>query len=443
MNSHTHRQNFRTHHVLSCLLGFLLFALPIDMHAQLGLLRKLGKMGSKAGKVGKAGRLGRMGRPVKAIASGAGLFYADDMLRYSTSQLDEMVGIISRKGDDLSFRSNFKSTEGMNLAEVTIMNADEGLKGMVKRHVEIRGADTKLTDDIFTEAFQSGMEFVVDAALLEEDEFAEYELMSLPGLKVRCSDGWARPLIEKGEKKLLAFHQDFPVYVPLENQHLFTILAPLNTLIIDPAELEFQSIDSTVQLPNVDTSLGEVYFDDLLKEWVGAEAWWELSNEDDQLLATQYTSAGSVYAIELPESWIMTADMMLRQNPKLKDDPPFISILSIILIMIIGLWGLMKLFQKTGRHGIEGMVPVYNHYRMFEMAGMEGKQILWLLVPFYNIYVYYQFTEKFATNFALSQKWLHVLGTVLPPLLWAYIGFKKNVYYRGPEGTDLYMFEEE
>ena len=137
----------------------------------------------------------------------------------------------------------------------------------------------------------------------------------------------------------------------------------------------------------------------------------------------------------------MTAKMERRQSPKPSNDPPFSWVVAILSVLIVGLWGLMKLFEKTGRSGMEGIIPVYNHYRMFEMAGLEGKQILWLLVPFYNIYVYYRFTEKFATNFALPQKWLHVLGTILPPALWAYIGFKKNFFYRGPEGDDLYMFE--
>lgn len=418
--------------LISSLLALFLLTIPMESSAQLGLLRKLGKLGSKAGKVSKAGKLGRLGRPSKTLIRGAGLFYADDIIRHSTSQLDEFVGLISRNGDEISIRSNFVDKNPLNITQSTTMNAEEGVGAFVKRHIDLRAGEGNLADDIFEEAFQSGMEFIVDAALLEDEDFEAYDFENLPGLKVRCSDGWARPLIEKGDKKLLAFHQDIPVYVLLENENLFSVLPPLNTLTFNPSDLSFQAIDSTAELP--DLSHKESFADELFRQWADSSSWWELSDADNELLATYYTTSGPGYSIKLPQSWIMTSVTKALQSPEPQNDTPLSWIIGGIAVLIVSLFALLQVFQKAGHYGMEGTIPIYNHYRMFEMAGMDGKQILWLLVPFYNIYVYYRFTEKFATNFGLNQKWLHIVGTILPPLLWAYIGFKEDVYYRGPEG---------
>lgn len=427
--------------LISCMLGFFLLAIPTNSQAQLGLLRKLGKAGSKAGKVGK---LGKIGRPARALASGAGLYYADDLLRASTTKLDELVGVISKNGDEINFRSNFKSADPMNLAEVTVGSADEGIEALVKKHVKKRGGDVDMTGDAFSEVFQQGMEFVVDASLIEDEDFAEYKLSDLPGLKVRCSDGWVRPLIEKGDKKLVAFQLDMPVYILLENQTLFSQVPPLNTLMVDPSHLEVQALDTLANLPNLDPAVGVVYMDDLLKQWADSSAWWEIAATGSQLQATLFNSAGPSYALDLPESWILSGEMALRKSPKPENDPPFSWILAGLIILIVGFWGLMKVFQKVGRYGMEATVPFYNHYRMFEMADLPGKNILWLLVPFYNVYVYYQFTEKFATAFGLKQKWMHILGTIFPPALWAYMGFNGNVVYQGAEeDSDMYLYFEE
>lgn len=430
--------------LISCFMSLCLLAIPTSSHAQLGLLRKLGKVGSKAAKAGKAGKLGRLGRPARAIASGAGLYYADDILRLSTNKLDEFVGVISKNGEGISLRSNFKSTEGLNLAEATLAGADEGVEALVKRHVKKRGGKADMTEDAFSEVFKEGMEFVVDASLLEDDEYEEYELSDLPGLKVRCSDGWVRPFIEKGDKKWVVFQEGIPVFILLENEALFSQMPPLNTLIVDPADLRVQAIDSLAKVPILDASSGKVYLDEFLREKADSLSWWEMNYANNQLLATFFTALGPSYSLKLPSSWIVDSNLLLRQSPKPQNDPPVSWILGGLIIMILGFWGLMKVFQKAGRYGMEGTVPFYNLYRMFEMAGLPGKQALWLLVPFYNIYVHYQFTGKFAAAFGQEQKWLHVLGTLFPPALWAYLGFLGSVYYEGPEGySDMYAYDGE
>ena len=404
---------------------------PSQIQAQLGLLSRLGKLGSKAGKVAKAGRLAR---PARVVAKGAGLYFADDLLRMSANGLEDVVVFITREGDELIMRTNFKG--GAILDEGTTMLMHEGVENSVKTSLKTR-QKTGLADDLISEAFEQSMDFVLDAALLEEETVADYGLDELSNVKVRCSDGWVRPLVEAGGRKLVAFQEDLRVYIPLEQEGLFSQIKPINTIIVSPDSSFFKEV--TQKLIPVEANMFShvpdgVYADIFFAGFLGKDGMWilEKAENGEKILATVFWEANlPVRSAEIPESWKMPANPVQTEVPIPDNSPDMALILVILILLAGGFWGLTKLFNKAGRSGMEAVIPVYNQYQLFEMAGLPGKDIWKLLIPGYNVYIYYLYTQDLCKAFRLGQNWMAVVGTILPPALWALIGFSKKIQYYG------------
>ena len=54
------------------------------------------------------------------------------------------------------------------------------------------------------------------------------------------------------------------------------------------------------------------------------------------------------------------------------------------VVLLASYW---RIFQKMGRQGWEAIIPLYNSFVLFEELYGNGWRMLYLLIPFYNIYV--------------------------------------------------------
>ena len=416
------------------LMVFCTFLLsPAQLDAQLGLLGKLGKIGSKAGKVAKAGK---MGRPARVVAKGAGLYFADDLLRMSANGLEDVVVFISREGEELILRTNLKGSALLD--EGTTMLMHEGVEESVKRGLRTRQTNG-LADDLISEAFEQSMDFVLDAELLDEETAANYGLDELSHVRVRCSDGWIRPLVRIGDRKLVAFQEDLRVYVPLEQEGLLSQIRPMNAIIIYPDSSFFKDVNKKL-LPVVANLFSDVtdgvYADIFLSGFAGKEGFWIIgkNENEEKLWATLFWDINlPADGFQLPGNWKMPANPPQTSASIPDNTPHFAWIIAALVLLVGGYWGLMKLFVKAGKSRIEAVIPVYNHYQLFQMTGIPGKEIWKLLIPGYNIYVYYHYTQDLCRSFNLKQHWVYIVGTILPPALWAWIGFSNKIHYYGPD----------
>ena len=58
-----------------------------------------------------------------------------------------------------------------------------------------------------------------------------------------------------------------------------------------------------------------------------------------------------------------------------------------LIVFVIELAAMWKIFQKMGRQGWEGIIPFYSTYILFQELYGNGWKMLFLLIPFYNIYL--------------------------------------------------------
>lgn len=93
--------------------------------------------------------------------------------------------------------------------------------------------------------------------------------------------------------------------------------------------------------------------------------------------------------------------------------------LALYVITIIANW---KVYEKLGRQGWECIIPVYNMYALFDALYGDGIKFLFLLIPFYNIYVMIKLYIDLAKAF--GQSGAFAAGLILVnPIFMAILGF--------------------
>ena len=98
--------------------------------------------------------------------------------------------------------------------------------------------------------------------------------------------------------------------------------------------------------------------------------------------------------------------------------------LAIIVVMIVAMW---KVFTKAGKPGWAAIVPIYNTYTLFDMVYGKGWKFLFLLVPFYNIYVGIKLYIDLAHAFGKSGGF--AVGLIfLNPIFMCILGFGSAVF---------------
>ena len=123
--------------------------------------------------------------------------------------------------------------------------------------------------------------------------------------------------------------------------------------------------------------------------------------------------------------------------------------LAVCVAMIVAMW---KVFTKAGKPGWAAIIPIYNTYTLFDMVYGKGWKFLFLLVPFYNIYVGIKLYIDLAHCFGKSGGF--AVGLIfLNPIFMCILGFGSAVfespYYKSVHvqatmaGTARQMSDEE
>ncbi len=76
--------------------------------------------------------------------------------------------------------------------------------------------------------------------------------------------------------------------------------------------------------------------------------------------------------------------------------------------------GLFMMFRDMGRSGWLSLIPLYNTYVMFDEVYGNGWRFLFLLIPFFNIYVIIKLLIDWVRNYGLTVGFLLYL---IPPFL--------------------------
>ena len=71
--------------------------------------------------------------------------------------------------------------------------------------------------------------------------------------------------------------------------------------------------------------------------------------------------------------------------------PTIIFCLVIGVLQLVGQW---KTFVKAGKPGWAALVPFYNEWTMFEIGGVNGAFIFFILIPFVGSIIYLVFEIK-------------------------------------------------
>ena len=100
------------------------------------------------------------------------------------------------------------------------------------------------------------------------------------------------------------------------------------------------------------------------------------------------------------------------------------------LLWLAGTAGRWRCLRKMGCRGWEAAVPVYRTWLLFHELYGSGRRMLWLLLPFYNVYILFRYSADLALAFNRSARF--VLGlALLPFLFFPILGFGGAAYLDG------------
>lgn len=95
----------------------------------------------------------------------------------------------------------------------------------------------------------------------------------------------------------------------------------------------------------------------------------------------------------------------------------------------IGYW---KFFQKAGIPGWKSLIPFYSEYIIAtEIAGKPKWWIIYLFIPFINLFAYYILLFNLLRCFGKDSGWSHTLTIVAGFIYLPYIAFRKDIKYLG------------
>jgi|SRR5690554_3789407 len=114
------------------------------------------------------------------------------------------------------------------------------------------------------------------------------------------------------------------------------------------------------------------------------------------------------------------------------------AIIFIILYFLLSHIGLYKIFEKAGTAGWKALVPFYSIYLAIKMI---NKPIWWMIIyyiPFLGFIVWVGIVVELLKNLGKLNYWEHALGVVATPFYLTYIGFNKDVQWKGNEFVKSY-----
>lgn len=113
--------------------------------------------------------------------------------------------------------------------------------------------------------------------------------------------------------------------------------------------------------------------------------------------------------------------------------------LCLSVVVIVGEW---KMYEKAGQAGWKCLIPFYNIYVEFDFVYGNGWRWLLLLIPFANIYFAIKLCFDMAKVFGQSTAFGFGL-LFLEPIFILIIGFSKDIQYEGSlDGKYGYAFNK-
>lgn len=102
--------------------------------------------------------------------------------------------------------------------------------------------------------------------------------------------------------------------------------------------------------------------------------------------------------------------------------------LALTIYTIVITW---KVFKKAGRGGWEAIIPIYNLWVLYEISGYPGYYALFILIPFFGIFISFAFLILAAIS--LSKKFkkegnFHILLWLIPIVGYTILAFGKATY---------------
>lgn len=92
------------------------------------------------------------------------------------------------------------------------------------------------------------------------------------------------------------------------------------------------------------------------------------------------------------------------------------------------LYGMWKMFEKAGKPGWAALVPIYNIIVLHEIVGRDLVKILFLFIPFANLYFIITLYVSLAKSFGKRETGEIILTVFFAPI---YLGLG-NAQYVGP-----------
>ncbi len=113
-------------------------------------------------------------------------------------------------------------------------------------------------------------------------------------------------------------------------------------------------------------------------------------------------------------------------------------IILILLYFLLSHIGLYKFFEKAGEEGWKALVPFYGTYVAIRLI---HKPVWWMVIyyiPFLGFIVWVGIIVEFLKNLGILNYWEHFLSIVFTPIYLTYVGFDKNVKWKGEEFLATY-----
>lgn len=85
-----------------------------------------------------------------------------------------------------------------------------------------------------------------------------------------------------------------------------------------------------------------------------------------------------------------------------------------IVLTIVAAYGFWLLFEKAGRKGWEGVVPVYSQFIQSRILGKKTWQLILLLVPIVNVFIFYNLYLDFIHCFGKRRFWENCAVVLVP-----------------------------
>ncbi|PUZ19986.1 hypothetical protein DCM91_19785 [Chitinophaga costaii] len=104
-----------------------------------------------------------------------------------------------------------------------------------------------------------------------------------------------------------------------------------------------------------------------------------------------------------------------------------------MLLLTISNW---RIFTKAGQPGWAVLIPIYSTLVLLKIIGKPAIWLLYLFIPFYNIYIAIVMINLLSKSFGKDSGF--TVGLIfLPIIFYPILAFSSNIRYIGPGGQPL------